>query len=147
MLQIFTYSTGLALTGRSAACAPATATRPAAEPRRRLFTIFIVTSKFVDRGRVPLVGCRYTLEGPLQFPAKPPGPLFLTTAVRPSGPGRGDLGMPPSVAVSTLSMKPAHTMEKRPNHRVGLAFSADCCTNGTGTSALPRRLFRARLPN
>src|SRR3954469_226327 len=47
MLQIFTYSTGLALTGRSAACAPATATRPAAEPRRRLFTIFIVTSKFV----------------------------------------------------------------------------------------------------
>src|SRR6185295_13094712 len=58
MLQIFTYSTGLALTGRSAACAPATATRPAAEPRRRLFTIFIVTSKFVDRGRVPLFGCR-----------------------------------------------------------------------------------------
>src|SRR5437588_8664541 len=51
-LQTFTYSTGLALTGRSAACAPATATRPAAEPRRRLFTIFIVTSKFVV-GRVP----------------------------------------------------------------------------------------------
>src|ERR1044071_2269177 len=47
MLQIFTYSTGLAFTGRSAACAPATATRPAAEPRRRLFTIFIVTSKFL----------------------------------------------------------------------------------------------------
>src|ERR1044071_5835293 len=47
MLHTFTYSTGLALTGRSAACAPATATRPAAEPRRRLFTIFIVTSKFV----------------------------------------------------------------------------------------------------
>src|SRR3979409_485055 len=41
-LQTFTYSTGLALTGRSAACAPATATRPAAEPRRRLFTIFIL---------------------------------------------------------------------------------------------------------
>src|ERR1043165_6276303 len=46
-LQTFTYSTGLAFTGRSAACAPATATRPAAEPRRRLFTIFIVTSKFL----------------------------------------------------------------------------------------------------
>src|SRR4051794_18286559 len=73
MLQTFTYSTGLAFTGRSAACAPATATRPAAEPRRRLFTIFIVTSKFAYRGRVPLVGCRNTLEGPLQFPAKPPG--------------------------------------------------------------------------
>src|SRR6195256_1101886 len=41
-LQTFTYSTGLALRGRSAACAPATATRPAAEPRRRLFTIFIL---------------------------------------------------------------------------------------------------------
>src|SRR6266853_1184838 len=41
-LQTFTYSTGLAFTGRSAACAPATATRPAAEPRRRLFTIFIL---------------------------------------------------------------------------------------------------------
>src|SRR5215831_2162809 len=77
MLHIFTYSTGLALTGRSAACAPATATRPAAEPRRRLFTIFIVTSKFAYRGRVPLVGCRSTLEGPLQFPAKPPGPYSL----------------------------------------------------------------------
>src|SRR5689334_18831723 len=76
MLQTFTYSTGLAFTGRSAACAPATATRPAAEPRRRLFTIFIVTSKFAYRGRVPLVGCRNTLEGPLQFPAKPPGPYF-----------------------------------------------------------------------
>src|SRR5438552_6387903 len=52
MLQTFTYSTGLALTGRSAACAPATATTPAAEPRRRLFTIFISTSKF-RCGRVP----------------------------------------------------------------------------------------------
>src|SRR6266853_5894541 len=41
-LQTFTYSTGLSFTGRSAACAPATATRPAAEPRRRLFTIFIL---------------------------------------------------------------------------------------------------------
>src|SRR5215471_4649934 len=41
-LQTFTYSTGLAFTGRSAACAPATATRPAAEPRRRLFTIFML---------------------------------------------------------------------------------------------------------
>src|SRR6266496_5255083 len=97
MLQIFTYSTGLALTGRSAACAPATATRPAAEPRRRLFTIFIVTSKFVNRGRVPLFGCRNTLEGSLQFPAKPPGSLFLITAMRTSEPERGDLGMPPSV--------------------------------------------------
>src|SRR5436305_13674046 len=79
MLQIFTYSTGLALTGRSAACAPATATRPAAEPRRRLFTIFIVTSKFVNRGKVPLFGCPSTLEGPQSVPAKPPGFPPLTS--------------------------------------------------------------------
>src|SRR6185436_8450689 len=54
MLQIFTYSTGLSLTGRSAACAPAIATRPAAEPRRRLFTIFILNLQTsVYRERVP----------------------------------------------------------------------------------------------
>src|SRR5215204_5902197 len=53
MLQIFTYWTGLALTGRSAACAPAIATIPAAEPRRRLFTIFILNLQVVVRGRVP----------------------------------------------------------------------------------------------
>src|SRR6185436_17289612 len=67
MLQIFTYSTGLALTGRSAACAPATATRPAAEPRRRLFTIFIVTSKFAYRGRVRSSGA----ETPWKVPSVP----------------------------------------------------------------------------
>src|SRR5947209_5600684 len=128
MLHTFTYSTGLALTGRSAACAPATATRPAAEPRRRLFTIFIVTSKFAYRGRVPLVRCRSILEGPLQFPAKPPGPLFLITVMRTSEPGRGDLGMPPSVARATLIKGPAHTTEKPPSHRAKGVFSAGCCT-------------------
>src|SRR5712675_462323 len=40
-LQTLTYSAGLAFTGRSAACSPATATRPAAEPRRRFVTLFI----------------------------------------------------------------------------------------------------------
>src|SRR5882757_7451946 len=43
--QILTYSTALALTGRSAACAPLMAIRPAAEPRIRLLTIFILASK------------------------------------------------------------------------------------------------------
>jgi hypothetical protein len=33
------------LTGRSAACAPLMANRPAAEPRKRLLTIFMLTSK------------------------------------------------------------------------------------------------------
>src|SRR5262249_21577347 len=40
-LQTFTYSTGLALTGKSAAWAPPAATRAAAEPRRRRFIAFI----------------------------------------------------------------------------------------------------------
>src|SRR5262245_19491177 len=57
-LQTFTYSTGLAFTGRSAACAPATATRPAAEPRRRLFTIFILNLQLAI-GRVPSL-CGHT---------------------------------------------------------------------------------------
>src|SRR5712671_5120328 len=43
--QIFTYSTALALTGRSAACAPPMARRPAVEPRIRLLTFFMLTSK------------------------------------------------------------------------------------------------------
>src|SRR5215213_9842965 len=95
MLQIFTYSTGLALTGRSAACAPATATRPAAEPRRRLFTIFIVTSKFVNRGRVPLVGCLSIPEGPQSVPAKPPGFPFRTLRLDSVDPDGATWGCPP----------------------------------------------------
>src|SRR5881396_1740773 len=99
MLQTFTYSTGLALTGRSAACAPTTATRPAAEPRRRLFTIFIVTSKFVNRGRVPLFGSRSFLEGPqYSSPRNHPVLYFPPPRCDFREPGRGDLGMPPSVA-------------------------------------------------
>src|ERR1700712_4226409 len=60
--QILTYSTALALTGRSAACAPPMARRPAAEPRIRLLTIFMLTSKLLCRegpdppGEYPLVG-------------------------------------------------------------------------------------------
>src|SRR3984957_17444612 len=41
-LQTLTYSTGLAFTGRSAACAPAPATIPAAEPGSRPFVSFIL---------------------------------------------------------------------------------------------------------
>src|SRR5215468_6648446 len=53
-LHTFTYSTGLAFTGRSAACAPATATSPAAEPRRRLLTIRISDPPFTLSGRDPM---------------------------------------------------------------------------------------------
>src|SRR5438552_2352314 len=100
MLQTFTYSTGAALTGSSAACAPATATRPAAEPRRRLFTIFIVTSKFVNRGRVPsLPSAAAPWKVPLKVPAQPPGFPCPTSSNQSLGairePGRGDLGNAP----------------------------------------------------
>src|SRR6185312_1757022 len=47
--QTLTYSTALAFTGRSAACAPPMASKPAAEPRTRLLTIFILkTSKLLS---------------------------------------------------------------------------------------------------
>src|SRR3954452_4122571 len=49
--QIFTYSTALAFTGRSAACAPLMARRPAAEPSIRLLTIFMLTSSLSGRSR------------------------------------------------------------------------------------------------
>src|ERR1700674_2241356 len=102
MLQTFTYSTGLALTGRSAACAPATATRPAAPPRSRLFTIFIVTSIVCVVGGFRLRRVLRTLEGPL-VPAVHPklclSPRYFGRLLDPP-PGRGDLGLPPSVALS-----------------------------------------------
>src|SRR5947209_11072990 len=110
MLQIFTYSTGLALTGRSAACAPATATRPAAEPRRRLFTIFIVTSKFVV-GRVPSAGHRSALEGPLS-PRETT--RFLSLAFRSDPSNRtGRLGDAPLHRVSNLSHGSCTEKKKR----------------------------------
>src|SRR5712691_7833153 len=90
MLQIFTYSTGLALTGRSAACAPATATRPAAEPRRRLFTIFIVTSKFALSGGFRSSDAAASWKVPNQSPRNHPvfllspcGSIQLTRTGRP----------------------------------------------------------------
>src|SRR5215216_4780988 len=112
ILQTFTYSTGLALTGRSAACAPATATMPAAEPRRRLFTIFIVTSKVLMGGfRLARVPRHPRFPDPLE----PPGTPFRTLTSRPtwrSGKaGRGDLGMPPSVALPPLAKGGPHAMK------------------------------------
>ena len=67
------------MTGRSAACAPATATSPAAEPRRRLFTIFILNlqKSLSLRGfRVRPVR-QHPLELPLapRWPEKPFTPL------------------------------------------------------------------------
>src|SRR5262249_62248497 len=52
-LQTFTYSTGLALTGRSAACAPATAAKLAAEPSRNVFINFMSAPGAPSRLRPP----------------------------------------------------------------------------------------------
>src|ERR1700751_5532499 len=57
-LQTFTYSTGLALTGRSAACAPTTATKLAPELRRRLFTIFMLNLQLLPWEGSVSAGCR-----------------------------------------------------------------------------------------
>src|SRR6478672_11315727 len=53
--QILTYSTALAFTGRSAACAPPMAIRPAAEPRIRL-------SKLLCQGRFRIRWVENTLR-------------------------------------------------------------------------------------
>src|SRR6266849_1787886 len=65
-LQTLTYSTGLAFTARSAACAPATATRPAADPRSRLLTIFILNLQFILLG-----GFRMSAPAPGKAPFSP----------------------------------------------------------------------------
>src|SRR5882762_6102543 len=95
-LQTFTYSTGLAFTGRSAACAPATATRPAAEPRSKLFTIFIVTSKFslISRELVPLPWMRphprRSPNSPFDHPVdEAKRSSSINFAVKPDGPTPG----------------------------------------------------------
>src|SRR6267154_113339 len=65
--QIFTYSTALALTGRSAACAPLMATKPAAEPRITLLTIFMLTSKLLCREGSGSAGCNTLRLVPLSL--------------------------------------------------------------------------------
>src|ERR1700756_4714237 len=75
--QILTYSTALALTGRSAACAPLTARRPAAEPKTRPLTIFMLTSKLLYWERQQL--CNRT-SGKNESLA--PNSLSISTTVR-----------------------------------------------------------------
>src|SRR5215468_12746746 len=86
-LQTFTYSTGLAFTGRSAACAPATATRPAAEPRRRLFTIFICEPPV----SLLLGGFRESAAAPRKVPLIP----VTTRRFQSKTPSRATRGCPP----------------------------------------------------
>src|SRR5215472_4544858 len=60
--QILTYSTALAFTGRSAACAPPMARRPAAEPRIRLLTIFMLNLQVALKGRFRIRWVKNTLR-------------------------------------------------------------------------------------
>src|SRR6516165_12550573 len=92
--QILTYSTALAFTGRSAACAPPTANKAAAEPRTRLLPIFIFTSKlsFVQTIVQRVIDC------PRKYVEDQSTLMALVDLSEP--PKRDDLGMPPSVACS-----------------------------------------------
>src|SRR5438552_13043189 len=92
--QTFTYSTGLAFTGRSAACAPDIATRPAADARKALFTIFI----FVPPCLLPVGGFGLPEHCPWKVPLSPREPPRNPNRTR--DPRRDDLGKPPSVAQS-----------------------------------------------
>src|ERR1041385_8898458 len=60
-LQTLTYSTGFALPGRSAACAPATATRPAAEPSSNV----LVSLMSVPHAPVVIMRTRFQLPRPI----------------------------------------------------------------------------------
>src|SRR2546421_9880543 len=91
--QTFTYSTGLAFTGRSAACAPDIATRPAADARKALFTIFIVVPPcLLPVGGFGLAGAA-PLEGPLISPRATQKPRTYT------GSQTGRLGAAPPVVL------------------------------------------------
>src|SRR5713101_5593923 len=89
--QIFTYSTGLALTGRSAACAPLMASRPAAEPRIRLLTIFMLTSKLLCREGSGSAGCSTLRLVPLSLKHRLAASRFRTLPPR----NARDLSEPP----------------------------------------------------
>src|SRR5215510_1923594 len=64
--QILTYSTALAFTGRSAACAPPTARRPAAEPRTRLLIDFMLNLQVVAPYKALYKACSYAREKTLK---------------------------------------------------------------------------------
>src|SRR6516165_1102131 len=70
--QTLTYSTALAFTGRSAACAPPTASKPAAEPRMRLLIVFILTLQVALWEKAPA----WRILNPRK--QQPPGPLEKT---------------------------------------------------------------------
>src|SRR5215204_834859 len=117
---------------------------PAAEPRRRLFTIFIVTSKVLMGGfRLARVPRHPRFPDPLE----PPGTPFRTLTSRPtwrSGKaGRGDLGMPPSVALPPLAKGGPHAMKKRSFRPRLCLFSDDCCTKNTQIEGPKSLLSRA----
>src|ERR1041384_2605589 len=138
-LQTFTYSTGLAFTGRSAACPPATAARPAAAPRERLFTIFILSLQLAI-GEGPIVVRSH--PGKVPYSPEPLGAVPRLSAQTYDEPGlsmrlqtteRGDTGQPPSVAVVTLLNAPKQTMKNKPSHSRHGAIPKKCCIKNTKT--------------
>src|SRR5262249_51098098 len=108
-LQTFTYSTGLAFRGRSAACAAPTATNPAAEPRRSLFIVFI------EAPCCPL--------SPPPCPT-PDGHPYLRPANRIHGPVSGTL-------------KPQKNRRCKRPERCSEAILSQCCRHGAQVPTLP----------
>src|SRR4029078_9065854 len=123
----------------SAACGPATATRPAAVPSRRLFTIFISTS-ICCRGRIGLRRALLTLEGPLSSPYRPALPLPSLCPLGTGLTGRSDMGTPPSVARSLLARGFPQATTKRHFEHSQTQFPDRCCRKKP-------RLERAESPS
>src|SRR5262249_17990764 len=107
--QILTYSTALAFTGRSAACAPPMATKAAAEPRTRLLTIFMLNLQVALSGKVPeSAGLRHPKVGPL-VPCFPPS-RFAPSHTRENA---RDVSEPPKNGTTSGCPPPSHDDKKR----------------------------------
>ena len=120
----------------SAACAPATATKPAAVPRRRLFTIFISTS-IVILGGIGLRRALLTLEespnAPLSLPASPLPPLSPGHRID----RKERHGDAPLRRRSTLAQLFPLATTKRHFEQSETLFSERCCSNITWISPPP----------
>src|SRR5215470_12820380 len=129
-LHTFTYSTGLALTGRSAACAPATATRPAAEPRRRLFTIFMFLPPVAILGGTHFPGSLVpsTTRPPAREPELPNSKLRNASQKLRTG----RLGeCPPKSRFNTVPPAIYHSTCNYLSHTPIWLFPSMCCTKTT----------------
>src|SRR4029450_2222713 len=128
----------------SAACAPATATSPAAVPRRRLFTIFISTSICFVGGFGLRGGC--TLEGP-PAPQSSGLPVALIGLHRfPTRPRNHRLGRhrdAPLRRTPTLTHAVPQATKNKHFEQLEMQFSDGCCLKNTQCVSGPRMVIGA----